>query len=176
MKITLIISILFCFVSLSLGDEIPQGAIDYFANKNGHKHPDTLQIVQVDFKGNGSNQFLMTFANGDWEGPQAVWGVVELKNDLWTEPKTLDTDGQIKDFSAVGFDPGETSFVYLPSYKHNGLLTRVRRGRVWTFTYLEKDVLNTVFFWTAPEVGLTEQSLEKLRKANKITVQQRTVQ
>ena len=67
-------------------------------------------------------------------------------------------------------------FVYLPSYKHNGLLTHLRRGRVWTFVYLEKDVLNTLFFWTPPEIGLTEQSLKKLLDANKITVQQREVQ
>lgn len=176
MKKSLIV--LFFFVMLSLGwcDEIPQGAINYYANKYGHKHPDTLQAVQVDFKGDGSRQFLMTFANGDWEGPEAVWGVIELKNGQWAELKTLDADGEIKDFSAVGFDPAETSFVFLPSYKHNGILTRARRGRVWTFTYLEKGVLNTLYFWTASQVGLTDDGLKKLMDAHKITVQQITVQ
>lgn len=172
-KTLLIAVIAFTTASFCWGDDIPQEAVNYYANKYGHEHPDTLQVVQIDFKGGGSRQLLMTFAKRDWSGPEAVWAVIEFKNGQWVEPKTLDIDGDIKDFSALQFDPADASFVYLPSYKHYGLLAHWRKN--WTFTYLENDVLNTVYFWTAPEVGLTEQSLKNLMDANKITLQQRTI-
>jgi hypothetical protein len=173
MKPLRFILILLATASLSWGDDVPQGAVDYFANKYGHDHPDTLQIVPVSFRGNGPHQFLMTFAKDDWTGPDAVWGVVEFTNGQWGEPKTIDIDGQTKDFSAINFDPTDASFVYLPSYKRYGLLAHWRRD--WTFTYFTNDAVYTYYFWTASQVGLTEDALKKLMDAHKVTVVQRTV-
>ena len=176
MKILLIVSTILMTARCAWCDDVPQAVVDYFAAKNGHAHPDALQIVPVDFKGAGSHQFLMTFAKDNWEGPEAVWAVVELRNGQWTEPKTLDYDGEIKDFSAVNFNPERTSFFYLPSYKHKGLVEYSPKERVWTFTYLNGDVINAVLFWTASQVGLTEDALKKLMAAHKVNVEQVTVQ
>jgi len=173
MKLLIIIATLFITVSSSLGDDIPQGAVDYFANKYGHEHPDTLQIVPVNFRENGPRQYLMTFAKDDWKGPDAVWGVVEFKNGQWSEPKTFDIDGEAKDFSAMNFDPTDASFVYLPSYKRYGLFAHWRKN--WTFTYLTGDALCTLYLWTASQVGLTDDGLKKLMDAHRVTVQKCTV-
>ena len=176
MKLNLIALLLLTTVISGWGVDIPQGAVIYFAQKYGHKHPDAVQIVQVNFNEDSSREYLMTFAKGDWEGPEGGWTVVELKNGSWVEPKTLDTDGQIKDFGAVDFDPELACFAYLPSYKHNGILAHSRKSKTWWFTYLAGDVLNTVYFWTPSQVGLTDESLQKLMESKKMTVVQQQVQ
>ena len=173
MKTLLLAFAFFATASLGLGCDIPRGVIDYYASKYGHEHPDTVQMVQVDFNGDGSSQFLMTFAKGDWAGPESGWTVVELKNGQWGEPKTLGFHGEIANFSAMAFDPDKASFVYLPSYKRNGLITRWRKN--WTFTYLEKDVLTTVYFWTPSQVGLADDAFKQLMDSKKVTVIQKQV-
>jgi hypothetical protein len=149
-----------------LDDGLFQGEIEYYADKYGRENPDTIQIARVDFKRDGAPQYLLTFASGDWNGSNAIWGVVELKNGRWSEVQTLDTDGAIKDYSVLRFDPADASFVYLPSYKRNGLL--VHRREYWTFTYLEKDVLDTAYFWTVSQTGLTNDTLKQLVDSKKL--------
>ena len=173
MKLYLIMLVLFLAVSYCFGDNTQLGAVNYYANKYGHEHPDTVQIVQVDFNGDGSSQFIMTFAKRDWAGPESGWTVVELKNGQWGEPRTLGFHGEIVDFSAMAFDPDKASFVYLPSYKRNGLITRWRKN--WTFTYLENDTLTTVYFWTPSQVGLADDAFKQLMDSKKVTVIQKQV-
>jgi hypothetical protein len=173
MKLTATSLFFLATCGLILADDIPQGAIDYFAQL-GHEHPDTIRIVEVDLKGDGTQQYLMTFAKGDWSGPDAVWSVVENDNGVWKEPKMLDIDGQVKDFSGMTFDPLNAAFIYLPSYKRKGLLAQWKHN--WTFTYLlDSGVLFTTWFWTPSQAGLTEKGIEELIKTHKVAVVQKAV-
>lgn len=156
---------------------IPQNAIDFFARKNRHNHPNTAQIIEVDFRGDGSPQFLMTFVkgDGDWYGGETFWTLIEFKEGQWSTPKWIDEGGTVWDEALLDFDPNASAFVYLPSYKRNGLLEHAKRFKLWTFTYFEKNILNTLFFWDPADVGLTGASIEEMIQANKVTVIQNKV-
>lgn len=168
MKVFYFTFLFLILASLSQGADIPQGAINYYLNKYGHKQNNTLKIIPVELRGDGSTQYLMTFANGDWSGPESGWTVVERMYGQWGEPKTLSQRGEIANFSLMAFDPDKASFVYLPCYKHNGIITRWRKN--WTFTYLEKDVLTTVYFWDPSQIGLTENDFNTLMDSKKVTI------
>jgi hypothetical protein len=173
MKTFLLTFFLLILTGLSQGADIPQGAINYYVNKYGHDKNDTLKIIPVDLRGDGSTQYLMTFAKGDWSGPESGWTVVVRENGQWGEPKTLGLRGEIANFSLMAFDPDKASFVHLPSYKHNGIITRWRKN--WTFTYLENDVLTTVYFWAPSQIGLTDDALNTLMDSKKVRIVRKSV-
>jgi hypothetical protein len=149
--------------------------IEYYLREFGHEHPDDLMKVELDFAGNGSPVVLLSFSKTNNESRAGyTWRVFQLSGGQWIEPKTFGTDGSIKNFGALQFMPEQACFAYVPSYKCNGVIARFP-GKVWSFSYFIGSAINTTYFWSASELGLSEVDLDNLMSSKVITVDRQIV-
>ncbi|EDY17553.1 hypothetical protein CfE428DRAFT_4851 [Chthoniobacter flavus Ellin428] len=133
---------------------------------------DKLLVVRVDFNQHGDAAFLLCYSVTDYfKHVGHTWTVLEFKNGAWVEPKTLDENGVTKNTSAISFDEDNADLVRLDKYGRYGILSYSYKQ--WWFTYLENDVLRTIRFAKASDIGMSEMELKRLADSRKISVERR---
>ena len=174
MKTSVIIAVcIFALSAIGRCEDSIESAIKYYS-KYGHEQTDEVVFAKLDFTGNGSKKIIITYEKaGNDNEEDWGWSVLDWKNGQWEETKCREIDGKIAQASVIAFNYKTGGFVYLDKYKHSGLLTHGKG--IWSFVYLENDVMNTAYFKKASDVGMSYEDLRNLMDSHRVEVERRSL-